>query len=131
MGMARVEVRDEGLSRWSRTGDGWLDYLPVPAADVTDGNVTMTVAQITSGFCYLNGFTAAGHNLTTPVAADIIAALPEMDIGDTYVFAIANNKAFNATLVAGDGDVTLAGLAVVNAGIKDCIIKRLAPLLSH
>lgn len=126
MGMTRVEVRDKGVHRWSRTGDGWMAQIPNPAlvADTTDGDVVMTVNQIKAGLMYISGFSAAGHNLTTPAAADILTALPGMNVGDTYVVAIANTAAFDATIVAGDGDVTLAGLAVVNAGFRHLVIEK-------
>lgn len=124
MGMTRVEVRRKGLDAWSKPGDGWLAYLPVPVADATDGDVTLTANQIKGGAIYLNGFTAAGHNLTTPIAADILAALPGMNVGDTYVVSVFNGAAFDATLVAGDADVTLAGLGVVNAGAREMVIEK-------
>ena len=123
MGMARVEVRDKGIDRWSRNGDGYLAMPHIVAADATDGALSLTVAQIRGGFALYTGLTG-GQNLTTPTAAAILAALPGLDVGDTYVVRVTNTAAQAATLTAGDGDVTLAGFATVNANTRTLVIEK-------
>jgi hypothetical protein len=94
------------LPRPARQGDGFLAHLQ-PAVVATDANVTLTVAQLAFGLIQFTGFTA-GRNLTTPTAAQILAANPGMDIGDTFLVMISITPAFAGTYVAGT-NVTLAG----------------------
>lgn len=123
MGMTRVEVRDKGLHRKARVGDGWLAAVHSPTADATDGALSLTVAQIQNGAALYTGLTGA-QDLTTPTAADILAALPGMDTGDSHVVTVTNTAAFAATFVAGDASVTLAGFATANANTRKLIITK-------
>lgn len=123
MGMTRVEVRHKGIHRWSRAGDGWLAYPATPVADATDAGVTITDEQMKGGIALFTGFTG-GNTITTRTAAQIIAALPGMNVGDTYTFMVVNTAAQVGTYTAGDGDVTLAGHATVNAGSHHCIVEK-------
>lgn len=126
MGMARVEVRDKGLYRKSRVGDGWLAAVQSPTAVTTDGALTLTAAQIQNGAALYTGLTG-GQNLTTPTAAAILTALPGMNTGDSHVVSVTNTAAQDATLTAGDGNVTLAGFATVNANTRRLIITKTSP----
>lgn len=100
------------LMRPARLGDGWL-ALPSIAAQATDSNQTLTAAQILAGIYQRNGMTA-GRSDTTDTAVNILAALPTLDVGESYVFGISVTTAFALTLLAGTG-VTLAGKTSVPA----------------
>ena len=112
MSGVRPIVQDVGgLSRASRAGDGVIN--PILTEVATDAAVTITVAQLATGFINYTSF-SAGRNVTTPTAALIIAAFPQLDIGDSIEVVIASEAAFAGTFVAGT-DVTLNGKATVAA----------------
>ena len=80
------------------------------AADAAD---TVTVDKIAGGVIQYTGFTA-GRNLTTDSAANILAAFPNLDIGDSLMIYVSIQTAFAGTWVAG-ASVTLAGRATTPA----------------
>ena len=123
MGFKRACVYDGRLEREARTGDGWLANVRV-TTNASAGNQSITIPQILGGVALFTG-AAGAVNLTTPTAADIIAAMPDMDIGDTYVFKLTETAAQTATIVAGTG-VTLAGFTTLNAATRTCIIEKTA-----
>jgi hypothetical protein len=84
-----------------------------PTIVATDAAVTMTVAQMAGGMVQYSSF-SAGRNITTPTAALILAACPDMDIGDSFSFVVSCVAAFAGTWVAGTG-VTLVGRATTPA----------------
>src|SRR5262245_904819 len=98
---------DGNLQRPMRAGDSIQQ--PAPLAIAADANDTLTVDKIARRFVQYTGF-SAGRNLTTDTAANIIAAFPEMDIGDTITLIVSCVAAFAGTYVAG-ANVTLAGRA--------------------
>jgi hypothetical protein len=102
---------DGQLQRLARAGDSITQ--PNPLAVTADANDTLTVEKIARRFVQYTGFTA-GRNLTTDTAANIIAAFPEMDIGDGITMVVSVVPAFAGTYVAGTG-VTLAGRATTPA----------------
>jgi hypothetical protein len=104
----------QNLPAQGMQGSGWLAN-PKPILVGTDAALTLTTDQIASGWVTFTSFTAA-RVVTTPTAADIIAAMgTDFNIGDTYVFLISAATAFAATMGAGTG-VTLRGSAAVEAG---------------
>lgn len=108
----RAEVTEKGMARQARVGDGWLAN-PGFNTVATDTNLTLTVAQVLAGILQYTGF-SAGRTLTTPTAADLIAAMPDMDIGDSYMLLVSITVAYAGTWAAGTG-VTLAGRATTPA----------------
>ena len=84
-----------------------------PQLIATDAALTLTIAQMAGGLVIFTGFTA-GRAVTTPTAAQILAAAPDMDIGDSFSFFASVTPAFAATWTAGVG-VTLAGRATLPA----------------
>ena len=82
-------------------------------AIATDANLTLGISDIAGGAVMFTGFTA-GRIVTTPTAAQIAAAAPDMDIGDSFSFTISVVPAFAGTFAAGTG-VTLAGRTAVPA----------------
>lgn len=100
------------LPRKGGPGEGlFASIRPVQVA--TDAAVTMTVDQMAGGMVQYTGF-AAGRVVTTPTAALILAACPDMSIGDSFSFIVSVVPAFAATFAAGVG-VTLQGSASVEA----------------
>ena len=113
MAGTRAVVQDPGgLMRAGRAGDNRLELI-VPIIIAADAVDTLTVTKIASGLLAYTGFTAS-RNLTTDTAANIIAAYPQMDIGDSISLQIGISTAFAGTLVAGTG-ITLQGKAAVPA----------------
>lgn len=112
MGFKRGIVQDGGLSRAMRAGDGFTDN-PNLVTYATDAAYTVTVADIANGVLVATSL-GAGRNFTTPTAALIIAAFPQMDVGDSIHFKVSAIAAYAITWLAGT-DVTLAGRATTPA----------------
>ena len=107
------------LVRPARQGDGLLAHV-YPTVIAADANAVLTVSQIAAGLVQFTGFTA-GRNITTPTAALILAANPDMDIGDTFSLLVSVVPAFAGTYVAGTG-VTLAGRTTTPASSFSWIV---------
>ena len=90
-----------------------MTKLPLEAntAITTVGAGTLSAAGIVGRLITRSGSTAA-YSDATDTAANIIAALPNANIGDSFEFTVKNTVAFAETITAGTG-VTLAGLVVV------------------
>jgi hypothetical protein len=115
-------IQDGGLARNSRAGDNPLSSRSL-VTSAADANATLTVATIAGGLVQFTGFTA-GRNLTMDTAANILAANPWMDIGDSFEVDISITAAFAGTYVTAAG-VTLAGRATALASsISKLLITR-------
>lgn len=95
-----------------RQGAGLLTNVS-PVVVTADANATLTVEQIAGGHVLYTGITA-GRTITPPTAALLLAAYPDMDIGDTYSFLVSAVPAFALTWQVATG-VTLAGRATTPA----------------
>ncbi len=83
-------------------------------ADVT--TLTPTAAQMLGGI--LTAATlGAGLALTTPTAADIIAAMPNPSVGSSFECRIFNKGANTITVGGGSGVVTTAASALTIATV--------------
>ena len=103
----RVQVASgSALPYPSRQGVGLFAAVSISIV-ATDAAVTMTVAQMAGGMVQYTGF-SAGRVITTPTAALILAAAPDMDIGDSFQIIVSVVPAFAGTYAAGTG-VTLSG----------------------
>lgn len=71
---------------------------------------TLTAAQFVGR--YLDRSGAAGVSDTTPTAALLVAAVPNVAVGDVHEFVIRNRNTGTLTLVAGSG-VTLEGTTTI------------------
>lgn len=112
-----------GVAELTRQGAGMLDAIDWTVV-ATDANMTMTVAQMAGGGVQYSSL-SAGRQVTTPTAALILAAAPDMDIGDTFSFLVSAVAAFAVTWVAGAG-VTLAGRATTPASAWSIVtVKKL------
>lgn len=108
-----------GMQRNLRAGDALLSTAIVTSV-ATDGNVTLDVAKMAGGIVQYTGF-SAGRDITTDTAANIIAAFPQLDIGESVEVVVSIVPAFAGTWVAGNG-VTLAGRATTPASTSTCVI---------
>ena len=118
----RPEVMDAGMERQARVGDGFLAMPRVVLNDAA-GNQTISVNQILGGIARFTG-AAGAVTYTTPTAALLLAAMPAMDIGDTYVFMVSNTAAQAATLAGGTDVTAVAGNLVVNATSKMFVLEK-------
>lgn len=110
----RPEISAYGMELPSKGGQGMGEVSNIRVQSIaTDANLTLSVSDIAGGATLFTGFTA-GRNITTPTAAQILAAAPDMDIGDSFAFTLSTSVAFAGTFVAG-ANVTLAGRAALPA----------------
>lgn len=121
MSFKRACVYDGGIEQEMRNGMGYLANARI-STNASDGNQTITAAMMMGGVAMFTG-AAGAVNYTTDTAANILAALGNMDIGDCFHFRLVNTAAQTATIVAGIG-VTLAGFTTVNAGSRECIVEK-------
>jgi len=103
----RSKVVQGAMERSARCGDGWLGMIR-RTDNSTDANSTITTAMILGGL-YSRSGTNTSRTDTTDTAANILAAMPDMDIGDTYMFMVANLTGTNAVTIAGGTGVTASG----------------------
>ena len=93
---------------------GLYTQLPKTAL-ATVGAGTLTAAMLLSGLIMRTGPTG-NYADTTPTAAQIVAAMDNPQIGDSFDFIHVNGVAYICTFTAGNG-ITLAG-TVNNAASK-------------
>jgi hypothetical protein len=109
MGMFRPIGRDgAGTQREARAGDGMMS-MPLVSTQAADSAQVLTVASIAAGY-YRRTSITVGRTDTTDTAALIAAssAFSNMDIGDSYLFVIANHSGQTLTIAGGTG-VTIVG----------------------
>lgn len=121
---SRACVKQEGMERDARAGDGWLAN-PIITTNATAGDQAITIPMIAGGVGVFTG-AAGAVAYTIPVAADIIAAFPDMDIGDSLTFTVTNTAAQVATLNTAATGVTYAGFTTANAQTRTGIITKTA-----
>ena len=118
----RPHVSEKGMERQARIGDGFLAN-PRVVTNTTAGNLTISLDQILGGVARFTG-AAGAVTYTTETAANILAAMPDMDIGDTYTFYIVNTAAQAATIAGGASVTAVAGNLVVNATGKLFVLEK-------
>jgi len=114
MAYARPSVRVAGLVKDARTTDGWLAFV-APFIQATDSNQVISAAALSTGLYVRSGMTA-GRSDTTDTAVNILAANPEMDVGETFVVAVSVTTAFALTLIAGAGMTAVGAKTIVASG---------------
>lgn len=117
----RACIYKDGLEVEARAGDGF-SANPRYVLNSTAGNQTISLNQILGGIAAFSG-AAGAVTYTTDTAANILAAMPAMDIGDTYVFMLSNTAAQVATIAGGTG-VTASGNLTVNATSKMFVLEK-------
>ncbi len=113
---SRACLYKKGIEQEARAGDGFLAN-PLITTVATAGNLTIGLSAIMGGVARFTG-AAGAVTYTTPTAAAILAANPEMDIGDSLVFVVVNTAAQAATIAGGTDVTAVAGNLVVNANSK-------------
>lgn len=79
----------------------------------TDGSATLEVDEVINGIVRQSG-QSSSMNLTTPDAADIVAAIPNCQVGSSFEFIVINeNDAGGDVTVVGGTDVTIVGADAV------------------
>lgn len=121
MGFNRNMVMDAGLERAARPGDGTGMNLRITTV-TTAGNLTLSVGAVLGGIAKFTG-AAGAVAYTLPLATDLIAAMPYMDIGDSYAFYIENTAAQNATVTTNTG-ITLSGNVTINANSRLVVLTK-------
>lgn len=117
----RPMVYEKGTARAARVGDGLLSHF-ARNVNASAGAQTISVPQILGGLAVFTG-AAGGVTYTTDTAANILAALPDMDIGDTFSFILSNTAAQVATIAGGTG-VTASGNLTVNATFRIFVLEK-------
>lgn len=79
---------------------------------LADAAATLTAAQMVDSGIFTITPTVA-RILTTDTAANIVAAIPDYQVGTWFDFTIVNTAAFDVTLAAGTG-ITLSGSNVIH-----------------
>ena len=121
MSLVRALVKGKGgLQRDMFAGDGYVAN-PVVTAVATAGSLTIGLSAILGGVALFTG-AAGAVAYTLPATATILAAVPHMNVGDSFVFFLCNTAAQTATITAGDGSTTLAGFTTVNAATRQCVV---------
>ena len=116
MSTVRPLVQDSGgLGKNLRGGDAVINCAQ-PQVVATDGNISLTVTDVLRGVISFSGFTA-GRNLTVPTAALLLAAAPNLEVGESLVLEVGISVAYAGTLVTATG-ITLKGAATIPASGK-------------
>lgn len=118
----RVQVFEKGEQRPSRVGDGWM-ASPIASAIAADSNQTITAAMLLGGLVTHATHTASRTD-TTDTAVNILAAMHDMDIGDTFVVAIASLAAFTIVVAGGAGVTASGNLTVAANSMKFFVLTK-------
>ena len=118
----RPLVTQKGSTRAARTGDGLLAN-PAVYSIAADSAQTIPAAAILGGVVIHSTHTAARID-TTDTAVNILAAMPDMDIGDTFMFVVSAAAGFTITLAGGVGVTASGNLIVLALGAKHFILTK-------
>lgn len=118
----RAQVFEKGEQRPARVGDGWIAN-PSRYAIAADSNQTLSAAAIVGGLITHASHTASRTD-TTDTAVNILAAMPDMDIGDTFVLAIASLAAFTIVVAGGAGVTASGNLTVAASSMKFFLLTK-------
>ncbi len=110
---ARAWIFVDGLFRKARKGDGWLAN-PRRFNTTTDSNQVIPAEAILGGI-YSRSGTNTSRTDTTITGTALAAVMPNMDIGDVYMFLVVNMTGTNPLVIAGGVDVTASGNLTVVA----------------
>lgn len=122
-GLNRAIVQtNEGDRRGARPGDGNLAFVAVNAISA-DTNQTLTPAQLLGGIITSAGKTAS-RNMVLPLATDMAAAVPNMDVGDTFICQLASIDGFSAVVTTNTGWTVIGNATVLTASAKEIVVTR-------
>lgn len=97
-----------------------------PTVSSGGGNATLTAAQFVGGLYEIGGGTTA--TITTPTAAAVLAAFPNLQVGDCFDFCLVNGGSGTATMAGGTG-VTPAAPGTVSTAtmvVFRCVVTGVA-----
>ena len=117
-----IVATNEGDRRGARPGDGWLSNVTVKAY-TNDANNTLTPADILGGVVTSAGKTA-NRTLILPLAADMAAAVPNMDVGESLMFQVASIDGFSATITTNTGWTVSGNAIITTLTAKEIIVRR-------
>ena len=120
-----AELMNRANNEWDIISGAWLDAgysdsnVRTVGSTSTAGNITLTAAQIDSGYFADSATQTAAFTFTTDTAANILAQMAPTVVGGSRLFRFINNDqsatGFAATLAVGTG-VTL-GTALPNPAV--------------
>ena len=119
MGMNRGFVRKGGLQMPAGAGDTTFDNHK-PVSITTVGAGTITAAAVASGCVLRTGPTGAVAD-TFDTAANVAAALPDMEIGDSFLIHYSNQVGFIITITGVSG-ITVSGTPAIAANTMKQIL---------
>jgi predicted RecA/RadA family phage recombinase len=102
--------------------------LPAPVSKLATGNVTLTAAELLSGTLTFDPG-GAGRTVTLPTAADLVAGVPNAQVGDVVSLRVINgaDAAEAITIAEGTGgtwDANFAGAkTITQAAAKDVTVR--------
>jgi hypothetical protein len=105
MSFVSYKIRTGGEARELKAGDSELNPVVITLADA---DATLTTNQLSAGAIVCPA--SAARTLTLPTAAQVIAAFPDMNIGDCLAFSVTSSGA-NSAVVAVGANITNIGAA--------------------
>lgn len=94
---------------------------------LTPGSQTLLIADMLGG--WIQDTAGGAETMTTPTAAQIIAAIPRAKVGDTFCFWLKNTAGgANTITVAGGANVTIVGTATIaQNNMKQFLVQIVSP----
>lgn len=124
MSLARAQVDFSGnFIQSQRPGDVLFAGKSI-APVTTVGNATLLAPAVANGIISRTGPTAA-YSDTFPTADSLIAAEPELDVGDSFELIYINTVAFAMTAVAGEGCVLGSNVNVAASQVRKYLLTML------
>lgn len=109
--LGRPVVNINGLNEGAAAGVRPLQQCQL-VSETTNGNVSLSVAQVLAGVIARTGPNAAGFTDTLPSVDSILAAVPTLSKGDNFNLVVRNTSNQTGTIAAGTG-MTLTGTATI------------------
>jgi hypothetical protein len=97
-----------------------------PSSSSSGSSQTLTVTQVLDAGIYIFAPSASGKSLTFPTAANLVAALPNATVGDTFTMLIINDSGSNSfTLSAGSGITIVPSSTTLNTRTSKVVYFRI------
>jgi len=90
-------------------------------SDSTVGSSVISTTALLNGILNRTGSVGA-YNATLPTAAQVLAAAPNLSVGDSWSFILRNTVAFAATMVAATGMELGADTAIVASAVREYLL---------
>ena len=120
MSKKRIMIRDNGIQREAAPAEvSTISAPPGIARDATAGALSLTVPMISPGVSLVRtGGGGAGFADTLPLNAAMVAALPDIEVGESYVMTYVNRTGQICTLTASASfTVAAAGGTTIGVGV--------------